>query len=88
VDIEKPAEDEKAEAAPQGAALDVAPTQGLTSMERDLAHKIADQFGGGYEVSHSAPYWIIDTAGKIRASMDADALPSQIAANARALMSR
>jgi cytochrome oxidase Cu insertion factor (SCO1/SenC/PrrC family) len=85
VDIEKPAEGDKAEAAPQGAAPDAEPTQGLSTEEQDLAHKIVDQFGGGYDVSHSAPYWIIDRAGKIRASMDADVLPSQITANVRAL---
>jgi protein SCO1/2 len=88
VDIEKPAETEGAEAAPQGAAMDAEPTQGLSARERDLAHQLVDKFGGGYEVSHSAPYWIIDRAGRIRASMDADVLPSQIAANVRALMSR
>jgi protein SCO1/2 len=88
VDIEKPAETEGAEAAPQGAAMDAEPTQGLSARERDLAHQLVDKFGGGYDVSHSAPYWIIDRAGRIRASMDADVLPSQIAANVRALMSR
>jgi cytochrome oxidase Cu insertion factor (SCO1/SenC/PrrC family) len=88
VDIEKPAETEGAEAAPQGAAMDAESTQGLSARDRDLAHQLVDKFGGGYEVSHSAPYWIIDRAGRIRASMDADVLPSQIAANVRALMSR
>ena len=88
VDIEKPAKTDGAEAAPQGAASDAEPTQGLSAEEQGLAHKIVDKFGGGYEVSHSAPFWIIDRAGKIRASMDADVLPSQIAANVRALMSR
>ena len=72
----------------EGSAKDEAPTQGLSADERDQAHGIADEFGGGYDVSHSAPYWIIDRAGRIRASMDADALPSEIAANVRALMGR
>jgi protein SCO1/2 len=88
VDIEKPAESGKAEEAPQGGAVDAEPTAGLSTSERDAAHRIVDQFGGGYEVSHSAPYWIIDRAGRIRASMDADVLPSQIASNVRALMTR
>ena len=73
---------------PQGAVSDAETMQGLAAEEQGLAHKIVDKFGGGYDVSHSAPFWIIDRAGKIRASMDADALPSQIAANVRALMSR
>jgi cytochrome oxidase Cu insertion factor (SCO1/SenC/PrrC family) len=86
VDIEKPAETEGTEAAPQGAAVDAEPTQGLSKEEQGLAHRLVDRFGGGYDVSHSAPFWIIDRAGKIRASMDAGVLPSQIAANVRALM--
>jgi protein SCO1/2 len=88
VEIEKPSDGGKAGEEPQGAEMDAEPTQGLSTAERDLADRIVDTFGGGYDVSHSAPYWIIDTAGKIRASMDADALPSQIAANVRALMGR
>ena len=62
------------------------PTQGLSTEEVNQAHRIVDQFGGGYDVSHSAPFWIIDRQGRIRASMDADALPSEIASNVRALM--
>lgn len=88
VDIEKPAEDGKPEAAPGGSMTDMQPTQGLSAEDKDVAYTIADAFGGGYDVSHSAPFWIIDRAGRIRASMDADVLPSQIAANVRALISR
>jgi cytochrome oxidase Cu insertion factor (SCO1/SenC/PrrC family) len=87
VDIEKKQSDE----APgkTGARSDEPePTQGLSPTEVGLAHKIVDAFGGGYDVSHSTPYWIIDRQGRIRASMDADALPSDIAGNVRALMSR
>lgn len=64
------------------------PTQGLSDAELGQARRIVDQFGGGYNVSHSAPYWIIDRQGRIRASMDADVLPSEIEGNVRALMSR
>jgi protein SCO1 len=64
------------------------PTQGLSPSDVGLAHTIVDAFGGGYDVSHSTPYWIIDRQGRIRAAMDADALPSEIADNVRALMSR
>jgi cytochrome oxidase Cu insertion factor (SCO1/SenC/PrrC family) len=88
VDIETPSKNGGAEEAHQGSAKDEAPTQGLSADEQERAHGIADEFGGGYDVSHSAPFWIIDRAGKIRASMDADALPSEIAANVRALMGR
>jgi cytochrome oxidase Cu insertion factor (SCO1/SenC/PrrC family) len=88
VDIEKPVKEGDTGDASQGSATDAEPTQGLSPGEVDIAHRIVDRFGGGYDVSHSAPYWIIDRQGKIRASMDADALPSQIAANVRALMGR
>ncbi len=86
VDIEKPVPKEDA-SAQSGNAMDMPePTQGLSPEEVDLAHQIVDKFGGGYDVSHSAPFWIIDRQGRIRASMDADALPSAIAGNVRALM--
>lgn len=86
VDIEKPAD---AAAADTGNAVDAPePTQGLSTAEADLARNIAAQFGGGYNVSHTAPFWFIDRQGKIRAFLDADALPSEIAANVRALMNR
>jgi cytochrome oxidase Cu insertion factor (SCO1/SenC/PrrC family) len=86
VEIQKGAD---APAAKQGNAVDEPePTQGLTPGEVDSAQRIADAFGGGYDVSHSTPYWIIDRQGMVRASMDADALPSDIAANVRALMNR
>ena len=59
VDIEKPVADENTEAA-QGSATDAEPTQGLSPREKDIAHTLVDRFGGGYDVSHSAPFWIID----------------------------
>lgn len=88
VNVEAPSQGGVTEEGHQGSAKDEAPTQGLSAGEQELAHRIADEFGGGYDVSHSAPYWVIDRAGRIRATMDADALPSEIAANVRALMGR
>jgi cytochrome oxidase Cu insertion factor (SCO1/SenC/PrrC family) len=89
VGVDIPTTDMNAPAAKVGTASDdPEPTQGLSPEEMTRAESIADQFGGGYDVSHSAPFWIIDRAGRIRASMDADALPSEIAGNLRALMSR
>ncbi len=86
VDIEKPVPKEDTSAPSSSAAEDTEPTQGLSPAEVDMAHHLVDAFGGGYDVSHSAPFWIIDRKGRIRASMDADALPSAIAGNVRALM--
>jgi protein SCO1/2 len=62
------------------------PTQGLSSDDLTLAGRLIDAFGGGYEVSHTAPFWFIDPKGKIRAVMDADASPADIAANITALL--
>ena len=87
VDIEKKSSDEPP--AQTGSKADAPePTQGLSPADVGLAHTIVDAFGGGYDVSHSTPFWIIDRQGRIRASMDADALPADITANVRALMSR
>jgi cytochrome oxidase Cu insertion factor (SCO1/SenC/PrrC family) len=88
VDIEKPAPKEEPSGKSSNATDEPEPTQGLSPEEVGQAHRIVDEFGGGYDVSHSAPFWIIDRQGRIRASMDADALPSAIAGNVRALIGR
>jgi protein SCO1/2 len=62
------------------------PSQGLSEEDRRLARRIIGQFGGGYEVSHTAPFWLIDRAGRLRAILDADASPQDIATDARILM--
>jgi cytochrome oxidase Cu insertion factor (SCO1/SenC/PrrC family) len=86
VDIQKtPSKDDGGS---EGNATDPEPIQGLSADEVNRARSVADAFGGGYEVAHSTPIWIIDRQGRIRATMDADALPSEIAGNVRALMSR
>ncbi|HTP27180.1 MAG TPA: hypothetical protein VMK12_16185 [Anaeromyxobacteraceae bacterium] len=62
------------------------PTQGLSKQDVDLAGRLADTFGGGYDVGHSAPFWIIDKKGGVQAGMDAEATPSDLAANIGTLM--
>jgi cytochrome oxidase Cu insertion factor (SCO1/SenC/PrrC family) len=61
-------------------------TRGLTNSDLALAGKIINQFGGGYEVAHSVPFWIIDKAGRVRASLGADATPLEIVTDIRLLM--
>jgi protein SCO1/2 len=76
-------------AAPQGdaTAAETDPvTRGLSSSDLTLAEKIVGQFGGGYDVSHSVPFWIIDTSGLVRASLDGSATPSDIVTDVRLLM--
>jgi cytochrome oxidase Cu insertion factor (SCO1/SenC/PrrC family) len=63
-----------------------APTQGLSKSDLDLAGTLIDQFGGGYDVGHSAPFWIVDKRGLIRVGMDADATPADLVTNIRALL--
>jgi len=60
--------------------------RGLTSEERGLAGSIIDQFGGGYEVSHDIPFWLVDPHGMMRVSLDADATPQDIAKDIRILL--
>ena len=62
------------------------PSQGLSDDDQDLASQIADKFGGGYNVGHSAPFWIIDKKGVIQAGMDADATPADLVTNIRTLL--
>jgi len=62
------------------------PSQGLSSEDRDLVGQIVEKFGGGYNVGHSAPFWIVDKKGVIQAGMDADATPSDLVSNIRVLL--
>ena len=62
------------------------PTQGLSKDDKNLADQIADKFGGGYDVGHSAPFWIVNKKGVIEAGMDADATPSDLVSNIRTLL--
>ena len=63
-----------------------APIQGLSKADVDLAGRIAQAFGGGYDVGHSAPFWIVDKKGRIRIGMDASASPADIVTNVRVLL--
>ncbi len=85
VDIEK-----APPAAPSGTEQPGQPedehAQGLKPDDLRLASRIIGQFGGGYEVSHAVPFWLIDRKGNFRAILDADATPQDIAGDARLLM--
>jgi len=63
-----------------------APVQGLSKSDVSLADKLSAQFGGGYDVGHSAPFWIVDKKGMIQIGMDADATPADLVTNVRALL--
>jgi protein SCO1/2 len=61
-------------------------TRGLSASDLTLAGKIIGQFGGGYDVSHSVPFWIIDKSGLVRVSLDGNATPSDIVTDVRLLL--
>ena len=60
--------------------------EGLSSSDKQLVMNVIRDFAGGYEVTHSAPFWFVDKAGKVRAIMNADATPDDIVADARMLL--
>lgn len=51
---------------------------GLSEQEITGAKAAIDQFGGGYEVIHSTPVWLIDPSGQLRAFQGQDLLPSEL----------
>jgi cytochrome oxidase Cu insertion factor (SCO1/SenC/PrrC family) len=61
-------------------------SRGLTDNDNHLIGAVIDRFGGGYEVSHDIPFWIVDTKGMMRVSLDADATPAEIASDIRMLL--
>ena len=67
------------------AGMQIDRAKGLTGAEIAVVHALIRKFAGGYEVTHSAPFWIIDAKGQVRAILDADALPSDIVADIKAL---
>jgi cytochrome oxidase Cu insertion factor (SCO1/SenC/PrrC family) len=61
--------------------------RGLSDEDKtDGVGRIIDKFGGGYEVSHDIPFWMVDKRGMMRVSLDADATPAEIAFDVRALL--
>jgi len=67
------------------AGMQIDRSKGLTGAEIAVVHALIKKFAGGYEVTHSAPFWIIDAKGQVRAILDAEALPSDIVTNIKAL---
>ncbi len=61
-------------------------SRGLSDADEGLVGSIIEKFGGGYEVSHDIPFWIVDKKGMMRVSLDADATPADIASDIRTLL--
>jgi len=61
-------------------------TAGLGAADLAAADGIARRFGGGYEVSHSTPFWLVDPRGIIRVSLDSSASPADLVTDVRLLL--
>jgi cytochrome oxidase Cu insertion factor (SCO1/SenC/PrrC family) len=60
--------------------------RGLGSEDKVLVGRIIEAFGGGYDVSHDIPFWIVDKKGMMRVSLEADATPQDIASDVKTLI--
>ena len=56
----------------------ISPIAGLTQQELSLASEIITAFGGGYEVSHTVPFWYVDAAGNRRVALGPASTPEQL----------
>lgn len=54
------------------------PLYGLTDQQVAEGGGVARKYAGGYNIAHSAPFWIVDTEGNLRTSLDVTATPGQI----------
>jgi cytochrome oxidase Cu insertion factor (SCO1/SenC/PrrC family) len=61
-------------------------SRGLSDADNGLVGSIIQEFGGGYEVSHDIPFWIVDKKGMMRDSLEVDATPADIASDIRTLL--
>jgi len=60
--------------------------QGLSEADLRVASDVITRFGGGYEVSHTAPFWLVDAKGRVRVLLDSDATPTDLVTDIRALL--
>lgn len=54
------------------------PVSGLTEAQIAAGSAVAQKYSGGYDVAHSAPFWVVDRNGMVRTSLDVSASPGQI----------
>ena len=59
---------------------------GLDQSSIENADAVRHELGGGYEVSHSTPVWLIDRHGQVRVEIGADLDPSELAHDVRLLL--
>lgn len=61
-------------------------TTGLDEDQIGEANLARGQFGGGYDVSHVTPIWLIDTEGEIRVKMDTAGPPEDYVRDIRLMI--
>jgi cytochrome oxidase Cu insertion factor (SCO1/SenC/PrrC family) len=64
------------------------PLFGLTDQQVVSGGDVAKKYSGGYQIAHSAPFWIIDRKGNLRVSLDVSASPAQIVENLKAYLTK
>ena len=50
----------------------------LPASEKTLGEQVAGQFGGGYEVTHTVPYLIVDQQGRLLALLGPETTPAEL----------
>lgn len=54
------------------------PVFGLTDEQIIAGSNVAKKYSGGYDIAHSAPFWVVDPQGRVRTSLDVSASPAQL----------
>lgn len=62
------------------------PLYGLTDEQVLAGDQVAKAFMGGYNIAHSAPFWVVDPQGRLRTSLDVNATPTQLVEAIRAYL--
>lgn len=58
---------------------------GLDDPAIQEAKSVIEDFGGGYDVAHSTPVWLIDAQGQIRVKHGQDLIPARLVDDIRQL---
>ena len=61
---------------------------GLNDADITTGSNVARKYYGGYQIVHSAPFWVVDAAGNLRTSLDFSATPAQLVEAVRAYLKK
>jgi len=97
ITVIKSAAEDEAPAAKNASELNVSlpkkdqtdsPLFGLTDAQVLEGGKVAQKYMGGYQIAHSAPFWVVDGQGQLRASLDVSASPGQLVEAVKAYLKK